>query len=1222
MKSSVAARWAARMGGLLLMVIILYRSLPVDARSPAGAQAQFSAPRVPAPGIYVFQDDGRSGLTPANYPGIIVGGHQDWSWSALEPAEGQYQWGLIDTWLDNQEAAGKPAGIAVDTFRNEAPADSATPLWVYSAGVPSAYCGGKRIPHYWNPLYQQKFGNFVRALAARYDNDPRVAWVQISVGMYGETTPAEASANDCLKAAGLDSAKWIATVNAITDIYRQAFRNKPLFLQFAPRFLSPCERREFTNYAASLGVGLKHNGLAADADATVINDPGYSLYQCGAYDPILLHWTEVPIAWEGTYPYYLADSTLAYWGILSGLAKHADYLVLGRQIITDTANTDILRFANRLLGQDVSTAPAAWVALRESGFYWYAERGNFGEWLTQDDTVPGGDTRAITWRDGFCNPQQTSRTAQDYCEGYEIQQGSLVDEVNVSYLAGTKEGWITRRTDQASGNPYMFFKLDDAFTTTAPVTITVTYFDRGYDAWELKYDGANSPAESAGIVYKTNTGTWKRVSFVLYDAQFANRGPGGSDFYIDCRGDGDEIIHMVVVERQPALLPAPTPTATPAGGATSTPTLTPTRTATSSAVTPTRTPTPTMTATPAGTPTPTVPATGRDDAPAEADTTLDLYQPGVNFGANPMLQVVEDSRQEILLRFDLSEIPRDAIITSAQMYLYFGERSAVDTITAAVYAVNRHWVEYEATWGQAAVGQAWSAGGANGVPGDRRGEPAAITLLTGLGWASWDITALVQEWVSGALPNEGVLIRGEAGVHPYVRYSAYSREYVDAGKRPYLSISYFIPTPTPTPTPLYTPTPTASPVPTTIVLQRGLDGYQGVRDTSLDAWNPNQVHGAEDALWLRGDNALRVLVAFDLSSIPPYATILQATLSIWPTYRYPSQSMMITAHRVTRAWEEAAATWNTARAGVPWQTPGGDYDTTPAAVQTASNINTWLNFDITSLVADWVRDPAGNFGVLLLGPGQGSLYYRFASSEYTVSPASRPKLQIVYQVPAVIPTATPTATVMPTSTPTPTVTRTATPTATYTPTATATPTWTATPTMTWTPTPTAGTPVLTPTSTPTPTATATSTATPTATATLGPTPTPTVTPACEVRIAVSRRSIDFGSLPAGRTAQEEVWVSFPPIANGCANLVITGASFVDGRAFRLAHPTGFPVVIPRGQYESFAIAFSPPASGVWSDMLVIFSNAVNPADGMVALRGAGMGRTLLPLILLYAGGGR
>lgn len=125
-----------------------------------------------------------------------------------------------------------------------------------------------------------------------------------------------------------------------------------------------------------------------------------------------------------------------------------------------------------------------------------------------------------------------------------------------------------------------------------------------------------------------------------------------------------------------------------------------------------------------------------------------------------------------------------------------------------------------------------------------------------------------------------------------------------------------------------------------------------------------------------------------------------------------------------------------------------------------------------------------------------------------------------------------------------------------------------------------------------------------------------------MRIAVSRRSIDFGSLPAGRTAQEEVWVSFPPIAGGCANLVITGASFVDGRAYRLARPAEFPVVIPRGQYESFVIAFTPPASGVWNDTLVIFSNAANPADGMVTLRGAGMARTLLPLILLYAGGGR
>ncbi len=163
MKTVSFARWFVLLIALACIALVLGQVAPAAAHAPAEPSAQFPAPRVPSPGIYVFQDDGRSGLTPANYPGIIVGGHQDWSWSALEPAEGQYQWGLIDNWLDNQEAAGKPVGIAVDTFRNEAPADSATPLWVYNAGVPSVYCNGKRIP----PLLEFPLSAEVRQLRAR-----------------------------------------------------------------------------------------------------------------------------------------------------------------------------------------------------------------------------------------------------------------------------------------------------------------------------------------------------------------------------------------------------------------------------------------------------------------------------------------------------------------------------------------------------------------------------------------------------------------------------------------------------------------------------------------------------------------------------------------------------------------------------------------------------------------------------------------------------------------------------------------------------------------------------------------------------------------------------------------------------------------------------------------------------------------------------------------------
>ena len=81
------------------------------------------------PGIYVFQD--HSHHDPADYPGIIVGGHQDWPWSQIEPAEGEYAWWRIDNWIASEAALGKPVGFSVETFSNEAPENSAIPSWMY-----------------------------------------------------------------------------------------------------------------------------------------------------------------------------------------------------------------------------------------------------------------------------------------------------------------------------------------------------------------------------------------------------------------------------------------------------------------------------------------------------------------------------------------------------------------------------------------------------------------------------------------------------------------------------------------------------------------------------------------------------------------------------------------------------------------------------------------------------------------------------------------------------------------------------------------------------------------------------------------------------------------------------------------------------------------------------------------------------------------------------------
>ena len=154
-------------------------------------------------------------------------------------------------------------------------------------------------------------------MGKRYGSDPRISYVQLGVGIYGETKPAEDAYTDCLKAAGLTSDKWLAFVNWSLDLYREVFPGKELLLQYPTYFESRRERKAFTDHAASLGIGLKHTCLKPDGgDYVLINDPSASLYEAGEYDPIAKWGSQVATAWEG-YGYIsvsLTDRTTTMWG--------------------------------------------------------------------------------------------------------------------------------------------------------------------------------------------------------------------------------------------------------------------------------------------------------------------------------------------------------------------------------------------------------------------------------------------------------------------------------------------------------------------------------------------------------------------------------------------------------------------------------------------------------------------------------------------------------------------------------------------------------------------------------------------------------------------------------------------------------------------------------------------------------------------------------------------
>lgn len=503
----------------LLTAILLALILPTNTQ--AYKMQVLTNPEAQPPGNYVFLDH-------YNYDKDkyhLVGGHQVWQWFKIETAANTYNWSPIDTFIANEAAKGKRAAIAINPYDGECCGGSGVPAHLKQK-YPSIVlkCSGTEIPRYWDAAYKDNWSKLVKAFGARYNKDSRVAWVEISVGMFGETTPAEDKHDECLQAAGLTSEMWVAHDKWSVDQYKSAFPTKQLFLQYAPRYLKRTEVKEASDYAASKGIGLKHNGLKPDAGGDAyITDPTLSIYQSGQYDPLAAWGDKVAVAFEGSeVDESMKGRTNTMWGIYNGLDKKADFLNLSYQLVSQTDRNDLLEYSEKYLGKTTENTPGVWTALRETEFDWFPDYGNYEFYLYQNDAAPGGKTVPL-W--------------------------------NVGTAA---EGRYTRRTDQATGNHSMYFDIDDqyAYGGSSKATVTVTYYDQGADYFELRYDGTTGTDLVAGRIKKGNTKTWKDAVFNITAARFGNGMPGGgsrmgSDLRIYAAGDGDEIIHMVDVVATP-----------------------------------------------------------------------------------------------------------------------------------------------------------------------------------------------------------------------------------------------------------------------------------------------------------------------------------------------------------------------------------------------------------------------------------------------------------------------------------------------------------------------------------------------------------------------------------------------------------------------------------------------------------------------------------------------
>ena len=241
-----------------------------------------------------------------------------------------------------------------------------------------------------------------------------------------------------------------------------------------------------------------------------------------------------------------------------------------------------------------------------------------------------------------------------------------------------------------------------------------------------------------------------------------------------------------------------------------------------------------------------------------------------------------------------------------------------------------------------------------------------------------------------------------------------------------------------------------APVPTPTPVTLAIPAFQ---DTYIDQLKPkdNFSDGARLHVALSPEFFYRQLslVKFDISSVPPGASIKRVTFRAYLEEATGLKTVNVSMGRATKGWDAKTVTWES------WGNATCDEKAT-TAVSTADGWNEWNAFN---LFQDWYTGPYKNYGLCLWGPSSGDGFGRaFRSSEV----ANGPQLVVEYYAPTPTPTNTPTWT--PTATPTPTSTLT--PTSTHTPS----PTGTATPKPTHTPTPTR---TRTPTQTSTPTQTRT-----------------------------------------------------------------------------------------------------------------------------------------------------
>ncbi len=115
------------------------------------------------------------------------------------------------------------------------------------------------------------------------------------------------------------------------------------------------------------------------------------------------------------------------------------------------------------------------------------------------------------------------------------------------------------------------------------------------------------------------------------------------------------------------------------------------------------------------------------------------------------------------------------------------------------------------------------------------------------------------------------------------------------------------------------------------------------------------------------DDIDRILIKFDIpADLPDNIRVSSAVLSMLVIDLDGAASPTVVPYSVTSSWVPAETYWHLRDAVTPWDSEGGDFDTSQSGDAVTISVLGWVSWNLdVSMVTLWLNDPAANNGLIL-----------------------------------------------------------------------------------------------------------------------------------------------------------------------------------------------------------------------------------------------------------------